>query len=472
MGTIAARTISQHKLNETVVVGKDVLELLSSAMYVDPLCIYREYVQNAADAIDEAQSQYLYSKKLRPRIDISINITERSIKIRDNGVGVPPNAFARRLTSLGASKKRGSNARGFRGVGRLSGLAYCQQLIFRSKSPNGPRVWEVRWDCRRLKELLNDHKFAGDLNDVMFDILEFNTFEDAASPPHFFEVELRNVNRLKNDILLNETAVENYLSQVGPVPFAKTFSFGRRISSYLAKYGVGASYSIYLNGSPKSLCRRFDNIFAAKRTLDDKFTNAEFFEIPAINGELDGVGWILHHNYYGALPDSLGIKGLRLRLGNIQIGDDKIFESTFREPRFNSWSVGEIHIVSSRLLPNGRRDALEQSVHQQNLINHVTPRAKSIVRLCRNKSAERNRPVKVPAGTPVLSLDEEPHVWLEGLRELKYLLAIPKAEREILDYALQSICQCCPSQEIAVQVAQSFLARAASRKPRPKKVEP
>ena len=37
------------------VVGKDVLELLSTAMYVDPLTIYREYVQNAADAIDEAR---------------------------------------------------------------------------------------------------------------------------------------------------------------------------------------------------------------------------------------------------------------------------------------------------------------------------------------------------------------------------------------------------------------------------------
>ncbi len=38
-----------------VVVGKDILELLSSAMYVDPLTIYREYIQNAADAIDQAR---------------------------------------------------------------------------------------------------------------------------------------------------------------------------------------------------------------------------------------------------------------------------------------------------------------------------------------------------------------------------------------------------------------------------------
>src|SRR3546814_19617948 len=35
---------------DLVVIGKDILELLSSAMYTDPLTIYREYVQNPADA--------------------------------------------------------------------------------------------------------------------------------------------------------------------------------------------------------------------------------------------------------------------------------------------------------------------------------------------------------------------------------------------------------------------------------------
>ncbi len=42
--------------SDMITIGKDVLELLSSAMYVDPLTIYREYVQNAADAIDEIRA--------------------------------------------------------------------------------------------------------------------------------------------------------------------------------------------------------------------------------------------------------------------------------------------------------------------------------------------------------------------------------------------------------------------------------
>ena len=39
-----------------VLVGKDILELLSSSMYVDPMTVYREYVQNAADALDDVRS--------------------------------------------------------------------------------------------------------------------------------------------------------------------------------------------------------------------------------------------------------------------------------------------------------------------------------------------------------------------------------------------------------------------------------
>ena len=55
---------------EDIIVGKDILELLGSAMYADPLNVYREYVQNAVDSIDEATERSLYSNSLTPRIDI------------------------------------------------------------------------------------------------------------------------------------------------------------------------------------------------------------------------------------------------------------------------------------------------------------------------------------------------------------------------------------------------------------------
>ncbi len=44
----------EHHQAKSAIVGKDILELISVSMYVDPLTLYREYIQNATDAIDLA----------------------------------------------------------------------------------------------------------------------------------------------------------------------------------------------------------------------------------------------------------------------------------------------------------------------------------------------------------------------------------------------------------------------------------
>ena len=44
----------EHHNARTAYVGKDILELLSVSMYVEPLTMYREYIQNSTDSIDEA----------------------------------------------------------------------------------------------------------------------------------------------------------------------------------------------------------------------------------------------------------------------------------------------------------------------------------------------------------------------------------------------------------------------------------
>ena len=115
---------------EYLVIGKDILELLVNGMYVNPLTIYREYVQNSADSIDEAKEAGLDVNQ--SRIKIQLLHAERTVKIRDYGHSLSNEDFIRVITALGASHKRGLKLRGFRGVGRLSALI-CQQLIFRGK---------------------------------------------------------------------------------------------------------------------------------------------------------------------------------------------------------------------------------------------------------------------------------------------------------------------------------------------------
>src|SRR5437870_1108642 len=79
-----------------VVIGRDVLELVSSAMYVDPITIYREYVQNAADAVDEARRHGMLAADEPGRVDIEINPSTRSVRVRDNGAGIAAADFVRR----------------------------------------------------------------------------------------------------------------------------------------------------------------------------------------------------------------------------------------------------------------------------------------------------------------------------------------------------------------------------------------
>ena len=126
--------IEGQLIDHNIQIGKDILELVTSAMYTSPLTIYREYIQNSSDAIELAEEQKILKNINDGRIDININVNERTIKVRDNGAGVDKNKFSKILTSFGNSPKRGTKARGFRGIGRLAGLAYCQELVFRSTS--------------------------------------------------------------------------------------------------------------------------------------------------------------------------------------------------------------------------------------------------------------------------------------------------------------------------------------------------
>ena len=373
---------------DDVIVGKDVLELVSSAMYVDPMTIYREYVQNAADAVDEARRQGLLTRDERGRVDIDVDQVTRSVRLRDNGTGVASAGFARRLSALGASGKRGTNARGFRGVGRLAGLGYAQEVIFRSRSIGDELISEQRWDCRKLRAELRASG-SDSLVDVIRGVVSVTRFAPSDHPAHFFEVELKGVVRLRNDKLMNPSAIAEYLGQVAPVPFSPEFRFGTEIAEALRGIVDLGELDIRVSGIAHPVLRPHRDSFAADEKQFIPFQNLQIVEVPSIDGGIAGVAWVLHHDYDGAIPTSALVKGLRMRSGNVQVGDHTLLEELFPESRFNVWSVGEVHTVDRRIVPNGRRDHFEQNTHFHNLANHLTPLARDIARLCRTSSVRR-----------------------------------------------------------------------------------
>jgi len=389
--SLASLRTSTQRIGHEIEIGKDVLELVTGAMYVDPLTIFREYVQNAADAIDEGRRLNLFSAGAKPGIEISFNQGERIVRIRDNGVGVPSRDFSRRLTAIGASKKRGTNQRGFRGVGRLAGLGYAQEIVFRSRSAGDPKVFEITWSARKLRECLRSNEFTGDLASVIREVTELATLPGTEWPARFFEVELRKVRRVRNDVLMNPAEICSYLAQVAPVPFAASFPYKGEIEETLAKHGIGPGINIVVDGQSGPLERPFGQSIVLSEKAKDRFKGIEFFEVPGVEGGIDAIGYVLHHSYFGALPKGTGVAGFRARVGNMQIGGSAIFDFLFSEQRFNSWCVGEVHILSDRLVPNGRRDEFEINVPYQNLQGHLAAVASRVSKLCREKSILRNR---------------------------------------------------------------------------------
>ena len=108
-----------------------------------------------------------------------------------NRLGIISSKFEKILTSFGDSPKRRKKARGFRGIGRLAGLAYCKELIFQSKVADELYINELRWDCMKLRQLLVDSNDDMSLNDIVQNITELSTIEyDSTQPNEFFRFSL------------------------------------------------------------------------------------------------------------------------------------------------------------------------------------------------------------------------------------------------------------------------------------------
>lgn len=97
-------------------IGKDVIESLTLGMYEDCRFIYREYIQNAADAVDKAIDLSLLEKG-EEAIHITIDAEQRKITISDNATGIEQDNVMRVLRNIAHSTKKRGEDKGFRGIG-------------------------------------------------------------------------------------------------------------------------------------------------------------------------------------------------------------------------------------------------------------------------------------------------------------------------------------------------------------------
>ena len=201
---------------------------------------------------------------------------------------------------------------------------------------------------------------------------------------------MRDVARHRQDILLNEKAISNYLSEVAPVPFSSQFSFSTQIETHLRKNGAWID-PIEITVCRQPLRRPFTNrLVPPGGGHPIELGSVELLELSDVDGSVGAAGWIAHHQYSSSISSTLGVRGLRVRCGNVQIGDEHLFDEVFPEVRFNGWTIAEVHVVDRRLKPNARRDNFELNHHYYNLSAQLSALAKRIANLCRTSSIERN----------------------------------------------------------------------------------
>ena len=158
-------------------------------------------------------------------------------------------------------------------------------------------------------------------------------------------------------MLLNRDAVRRYVSEVCPVPMQAAFFYSRMIEDLFRQNKPPMSLDITLAGEPEPVRRPYGETIPLSANREDRFTGFEAIHIPSIDRIGDAaVGWVAHSSYLGAIPKGIQIRGIRARVGNIQVGDETVFDRLYSEERFNRWCGGELHILDYRIVPNARRD--------------------------------------------------------------------------------------------------------------------
>lgn len=335
--------------------GIYLLETLTSGMYNNPLMIYREYIQNAVDSIDNSHNN---GSKNEYNIAITLDPINKSILIKDNAHGINSNSAKSFLSSIGNSSKTGTESRGFRGIGRLGGIAFCDRITFTTSSPGQKTVSKQVWDCIKLREVLggNGNSKKAAMSAVLDHTVTFTQSHAEEKDNSYFEVLLEGVSSYRN-ILLDIQKVRRYLTEVAPLPFNNSeFSYATEINQFLcSNMRDRKSYSISLNG--QTLYKPYTDEVSVMKGRDDKLIGVKCNKIETSNKELLAVYWIASREHMkGAISRGDLRGGIKIRVGDILLGDSHLLNQYFREARFNHYCVGEIHIISDKLIPNGRRD--------------------------------------------------------------------------------------------------------------------
>lgn len=386
---------------DDIVIGAKILDVLTTGMYPNALDAIREYIQNSFDAIRRAES----AEVLRPNfgeVKVTIDVDQRVVTVRDNGIGVPAASVRSSLLSIGASQKRVGRDAGFRGIGRLAGLAYCDKLVFTTATQDEPWETELIFDADAIRRNVAPISPTGEdetAAELLARLTKYHQREREAGAA-FFEVRLVGVDPAACPFL-DVDQVRAYLRQVAPVEFnMQAFVHGNaKVNPFLESHNARRTINLTVLHSGRQ-----DKINKPYKTYHEAGNRSKKrVEIDDIETYVDPsprplwIAWLCKaHDLSGSI-NSEDVRGIRLRANNIQVGDERTFTRIFERvgkshTRFNSWFSGEVHILDPRIIPNSRRDFFEDNQIWREAERGLVTWAETLVKRAYQNSSNRNRP--------------------------------------------------------------------------------
>lgn len=361
--------MDNNKNSHLPIVGKNLIEILMFSMYSDSLIIYREYVQNAFDAIVEAKNHGVLSSIKQGQVSISIDLSHRKINILDNGIGIPVSKAQNTLLNIADSYKDGIGLAGQYGIGRLVGAKYCKRLIFKTSAKGENQYTEIIFDNELAHDIIQNKNDRSTATQVIERISSTIVGEEDPDK-HYFEVQMEGVSEHYKD-LLNVAKVTDYLREVAPIDYMLEFK------NLLYNPSIPIDYMDYNNNLDHIKLTINDEIDVRKRyglTIEgtgDKISSLQFFKIEDEEFGFLGWGWYAITPFSKQIPSSDVNRGIRLRKRNIQIGTKKLLDEYFKEARGNHYFYGEIHATHPNLRPNSSRDGLTYTPEAIKLYEYI-----------------------------------------------------------------------------------------------------
>ena len=349
------------------IVGIKLLEMLMLKLYNNPRCIYREYIQNALDSINEAVKLRILNRVKDGHVNI--HITSNNITIEDNGTGIKSSIAAKLLTDIANSVKNGVDTAGQFGVGRLSGGSYCEVLEFETTYQGENVSTIVSMDMRILRRMLDENNNDISAEDGMRKICSVQTLE-APVDKHNFVVRLKNIIN-SAEILLNTNEIEAYIKEVAPVDYNTTFSAlinSSEQQEFVSRHKSIDKIKVSLNQVPD-----IEKSYGIRvKGSDDAIEKLRYFELPTHEkyGKM-GWGWYAVTEFSVQISDEKdSCAGIRLRKHNISLNKN-ILNPYFREARGNKYFYGEIFITNENIAPDSGREGLAPGEEADALIKAI-----------------------------------------------------------------------------------------------------